>query len=248
MKKPAPVIEAEKNDSKPTYYDASSLISHSINDKNTAPISNASNNTSCSSVNTVDHPIHYFNQPPNIEPGNRMSNAIGNNNPMVKELNVATLLPNSWDAKELLDHWGRVQEAKQRQESPQAMGNQSTSPSIPSYGGSSLENFNNSHSYMCQPVAVQQVANSHYPGSHAYTPADVGHEYHQPPIYSPYSNASSIWQHQQQQQQQQLQYLHMPHMDVTYPTTGINTAVSYDDHGLPEYSVVRKVHPNISQV
>lgn len=243
-------IDGEKAEVKSSYFDASSLMSHSMVDpKNSPPqppppppppISNTSNNTSCSSVNTVDNGCTYLCQPAAVEPEPRMNNHNNNNNNSthMKELNVATLLPNSWDAKELLDHWGRVQEAKQRQESPPSMRIPSTSPSLPSYGrASSLDNFNGqvNAGYLVQPIPPAQ----HYYG-------EMNHEpYHQSAIYSSYSNASSIWQHQQAQAAAaaaaaaaaQQQYQHRIPSDHS----------SYDEPGLPEYSVVRK-HPNISQV
>ena len=268
VKKSSSSIESDPKelDSKPNQYylnqDASSLISNSLNERNALPNSNLSNNTSCSSVNTVDNQPHGYMTPSHLEQPNlhhRFNNPHqthtqhnmgtpnmtpnsneGSNPSMVKELNVTTLLPNSWDAKELLDHWGRVQEAKQRQESPPVMRMQTASPSIPSFGGSSLDNYN--QSYQFQPATVQPSMSGHYPHE-----MQEQTDYHQPPIYSPYSNASSIWQHHHQQHQPQRPYHHgqMAHHIATAYTP---TPIGYDDNGLPEYSVVRKVHPNISQV
>lgn len=297
--------------------DKNSLIS---NDK-MAPNSNASNHTSCSSVNTVDNLANH--NPYDLSNGHHLEDRVGtdfimeqNNNghklpgpmmsvssidgkinpSMLKELNVATLSPNSWDAKDLLDHWGRVQEAKMRLSSPtirhqthnnyqpnhllqqqsqvQQQPQQSNSPSVLSYGGSSsLDNYNhnngnNGNSYLCQPAIVNS---GHYDLATSNQPFDQQsyfnstHVLHQPhlsdyqsSIYSPYSNASSIWRHQQKQQQQQQQqsYLLQPHSHlsiqngnkVTTPSS-VSVMTNFPDNGLPECNnLVRKISPNISQV
>lgn len=63
----------------------------------------------------------------------------------LRELNVNALSPvQSWDAKDLLSHWGRVQEAKQRQEPPPVMRiediESASSNRSPSYASSEDEN------------------------------------------------------------------------------------------------------------
>ncbi|OTF84212.1 hypothetical protein BLA29_010984, partial [Euroglyphus maynei] len=190
-----------------------------------APNSAASNHTSCSSVNTTvdngttNHSAYLGNHQNHVH-----SHAIDRQQqqqqpmeqPAMKELNVATLLPNSWDAKELLDHWGRVQEAKLRQESPSIVANghangmHSNSPSVLSYGGSSsADNYHSNHpthhaniSYACQPAIVQSMDQSQF-GQPYGNSLQADYRDGPSPIYSPYSNASSIWQHQQQKQLQQ---------------------------------------------
>ncbi|KAJ6215828.1 hypothetical protein RDWZM_010328 [Blomia tropicalis] len=259
--------------------DESSLISNERNGAGSTmgnciplPNSNVSNNTSCSSVNTVDAYMNNNNgsnlDQPHHHPQPHPHHQLNHQMPpsAVKELNVATLLPNSWDAKELLDHWGRVQEAKQRQESPPIMRiHQNSSPSsIPSFGGgSSLDNYHQNQSNhnlhhnqyqmaTAQPQMIQYDQHDaqhghhhHHHSHHSQLPTEYNnhHHPHQTPFYSPYSNASSIWQHHQQQQQQaarqQQQQQQQQHQFNHH----------YDDNGLPEYSIVRKVHhANISQV
>lgn len=296
--------------------DENSLISN----EKMAPNSNASNHTSCSSVNTVDNLANH--NPYGLSNGH-LEEQVGsdfimeqNNNshklpgPMLsvdsidtkmnssimKELNVATLSPNSWDAKDLLDHWGRVQEAKMRLSSPsirhQAHNNyqthhnlpqqtqiqqqprQSNSPSVLSYGGSSsLDNYNhnngsNSNSYLCQPAIVNS---GHYDLATSTQPFDQQPYFNAPQIlqqphlseyqssiYSPYSNASSIWRHHQKQQQQQQHqsYLLQPNSHLTIQTgskatapNSVSVMTNFPDNGLPECNnLIRKISPNISQV
>ncbi|CAG2162997.1 unnamed protein product [Oppiella nova] len=64
----------------------------------------------------------------------------------LRELNVNALSPvQSWDAKDLLNHWGRVQEAKQRQEAPPVMRiedlESASSNHSPSYASSDDDNI-----------------------------------------------------------------------------------------------------------
>ncbi|XP_027195304.2 uncharacterized protein LOC113789907 isoform X2 [Dermatophagoides pteronyssinus] len=261
--------------------DGNSLISNSLNDNTRmAPNSAASNHTSCSSVNTTvengttNHTSYLGHNHQNHQmPSHSIERQQQPEQSAMKELNVTTLLPNSWDAKELLDHWGRVQEAKLRQESPAngQSGMHSNSPSVLSYGGSSsVDNYHGqqqSHhvniSYACQPAIVQSSSNMDQSQFGIPYGNSLSVDYPNGPspssIYSPYSNASSIWQHQQQKQLQQ-QQLHQPHSYLSLPpppplppslssSSHIAQAINLDDNGLPEYSVVRKIiSANISQV
>lgn len=268
-----------KNDThtnKQSYYlaqDGNSLISNSLNDNRMLPNGAASNHTSCSSVNTnvengpaghTSYLNHHQNHlPPHAidRPHQQDRSSMEQSAGVMKELNVATLLPNSWDAKELLDHWGRVQEAKLRQESPPIVTNgqpgmQSNSPSVLSYGGSSsVDNFHSNHPAIVQPASNMNQPHFGLPYGNS-IPADYPNGPLPSSMYSPYSNASSIWQHQQQKQLQQ-QHLHQPHSYLSLPPpppppslpSHVVQAINLDDNGLPEYSVVRKIiSANISQV
>ncbi|XP_075587079.1 uncharacterized protein LOC124499046 isoform X4 [Dermatophagoides farinae] len=268
-----------KNDThtnKQSYYlaqDGNSLISNSLNDNRMLPNGAASNHTSCSSVNTnvengpaghTSYLNHHQNHlPPHAidRPHQQDQSSMEQSAGVMKELNVATLLPNSWDAKELLDHWGRVQEAKLRQESPPIVTNgqpgmQSNSPSVLSYGGSSsVDNFHSNHPAIVQPTSNMNQSHFGLPYGNS-IPADYPNGPLPSSMYSPYSNASSIWQHQQQKQLQQ-QHLHQPHSYLSLPppppppslSSHVVQAINLDDNGLPEYSVVRKIiSANISQV
>jgi hypothetical protein len=66
---------------------------------------------------------HSVEKIPNIHTiTNTNNNYNAGSQPSLRELNVNSLSPvQSWDAKDLLSHWGRVQEAKQRQETPPVM-------------------------------------------------------------------------------------------------------------------------------
>ncbi|XP_054164190.1 calcium-activated chloride channel regulator 1-like isoform X2 [Oppia nitens] len=114
-------------------------------------INNLQQNNAYNSVGLPLNPNFGYNTDPNQQQN-------------ICELNVAALSPvQSWNAKDLLTHWGRVQEAKQRHEAPPVMRiedlSSASSNHSPSYASSEDDNniYTNPHPWGYQEVQTRPM-------------------------------------------------------------------------------------------